>query len=118
MFLAGLQTVPGELIEAARLDGANRWQVLTQVKLPSIRNIVAVTSVLGLIWTANYFDGIYLMTGGGPVNATQTLPIWIYNAAFSDFNLSEASALSVILLILVLAISVPYLLRRRSSYAI
>jgi multiple sugar transport system permease protein len=116
MFLAGLQTVPEELIEAARLDGANRFQVLTSVKLPSIRNIIAVTSVLGLIWTANYFDGIYLMTGGGPVNATQTLPIWIYNTAFSQFDLSEASALSVILLVIILAISVPYLLRRRNSY--
>lgn len=118
MFLAALQTVPDELIEAARLDGANRLQILARVKLPCIRNIAAVTSVLGLIWTANYFDGIYLMTGGGPVNATQTLPIWIYNTAFSNFDLSEASALSVILLILVLALSVPYLLRRRSVYAI
>jgi multiple sugar transport system permease protein len=66
--------------------------------MPYIANVLAVTSVLGLIWTANYFDGIYLMTQGGPINATLTLPIWIYNAAFTDFNLSEASALSVILL--------------------
>ena len=58
------------------------------------------------------------MTGGGPVNASTTLPIWIYNTAFSDFNLSEASALSVILLLLVLLIALPYLLRRRGLDAV
>ena len=118
MLLAGLQTIPAELIEAAKLDGANRWQILTRIELPYIRNIVGLTSILGLIWTANYFDGIYLMTGGGPVNASTTLPIWIYNTAFSDFNLSEASALSVILLLLVLLIALPYLLRRRGLDAV
>ena len=117
MLLAGLQSIPAELIEAARIDGASRWTILTRVELPYIRNILALTSALGLIWTANYFDGIYLMTGGGPVNDTTTLPIWIYNAAFSDFNLSEASALSVILLLLVLLVALPYLLRRRGDDA-
>jgi multiple sugar transport system permease protein len=118
MLLAGLQTVPSELLEAAKLDGANRWKILMRVELPFIRNIIGLTSVLGLIWTANYFDGIYLMTGGGPVNASTTLPIWIYNTAFSNFNLSEASALSVILLVLVLLIALPYLVRRRGNDAI
>jgi multiple sugar transport system permease protein len=115
--MAGLQSIPAELIEAARLDGAGRWKILVRVELPYIRNILALTSALGLIWTANYFDGIYLMTGGGPVNDTTTLPIWIYNTAFSDFNLSEASALSVILLVLVLLVALPYLFRRRGADA-
>lgn len=115
MLLAGLQSIPPQLAEAARLDGAGRFTILLRIELPYIRNILAVTSALGLIWTANYFDGIYLMTGGGPVNDTTTLPIWIYNTAFSDFNLSEASALSVLLLVIVLIIAVPYLLRRRGD---
>jgi len=115
MLLAGLQTIPAELVEAAKLDGAGRLKILVRIELPYIRNIIAVTSVLGLIWTANYFDGIYLMTGGGPINDTTTLPIWIYNTAFSAFNLSEAAALSVILLVLVLLIAVPYLLLRRGD---
>lgn len=117
MFLAGLQTIPAELVEAARLDGAGRLTILVRIELPYIRNIIAVTSVLGLIWTANYFDGIYLMTGGGPVTDTTTLPIWIYNTAFSAFNLSEAAALSVILLVVVLLIAVPYLFLRRGDDA-
>ncbi len=115
MILAGLQSIPKELVEAAQVDGANRLRVLVSVEMPYISNILAVTSVLGLIWTANYFDGIYLMTQGGPINATLTLPIWIYNTAFSDFNISEASALSVILLLIVLALSVPALRQRRHA---
>ena len=113
MILAGLQSIPRELVEAAQVDGANRFRVLVSVEMPYIANILAVTSVLGLIWTANYFDGIYLMTQGGPINATMTLPIWIYNTAFTDFNLSEASALSVILLVIVLVLTIPALRQRR-----
>ena len=113
MILAGLQSIPRELVEAAQVDGANRFRVLVSVEMPYIANVLAVTSVLGLIWTANYFDGIYLMTQGGPINATLTLPIWIYNAAFTDFNLSEASALSVILLVIVLVLTIPALRKRR-----
>jgi multiple sugar transport system permease protein len=118
MLLAGLQTIPAELIEAAKLDGANRWQILTRIELPHLRNLIGLTSALGLIWTANYFDGIYLMTGGGPVNASTTLPIWIYNTAFSNFDLSEASAMSVILLLLILLIALPYLVGRRGDDAV
>ena len=114
MILAGLQSIPREIIEAAQVDGANRGRVLVSVEMPYIRNILAVTSVLGLIWTANYFDGIYLMTQGGPIGATLTLPIWIYNTAFSTFNLSEASALSVILLIIVLILTIPALRERKA----
>jgi multiple sugar transport system permease protein len=113
MILAGLQAVPRELVEAAQVDGAGRLRVLVAVEMPYIANVLAVTSVLGLIWTANYFDGIYLMTQGGPINATMTLPIWIYNTAFTDFNLSEASALSVLLLVIVLVLTVPALRQRR-----
>jgi multiple sugar transport system permease protein len=115
MILAGLQSIPHELVEAAQVDGASRLRILVSVEMPYISNVLAVTSVLGLIWTANYFDGIYLMTQGGPINATMTLPIWIYNTAFTDFNLSEASALSVILLIIVLVLTIPALRQRRLS---
>lgn len=114
MILAGLQSIPKELTEAAQVDGAGRLRVLVSVEMPYIRNILAVTSVLGLIWTANYFDGIYLLTQGGPIGATLTLPIWIYNTAFSAFNLSEASALSVILLVIVLVLTIPVLRERRA----
>ena len=115
MLLAGLQSIPRELLEAAQVDGARRLRVLVSIELPYIANVLTVTLILGLIWTANYFDGIYLMTQGGPINATMTLPIWIYNTAFSSFDLSEASALSVILLLIVLVLAVPALGRREAT---
>lgn len=115
MLLAGLQSIPRELVEAAQVDGARRLRVLVSVELPYIANVLTVTLILGLIWTANYFDGIYLMTQGGPINATMTLPIWIYNTAFSSFDLSEASALSVILLLIVLILAVPALRKREAT---
>lgn len=114
MLLAGLQSIPRELVEAAQVDGASRLRVLVSVEMPYIANVLTVTLILGLIWTANYFDGIYLLTQGGPINATMTLPIWIYNTAFSSFNISEASALSVILLVIVLALAVPALRKRQA----
>jgi multiple sugar transport system permease protein len=69
-----------------------------------MKAVIAASLTLGIIWTSNYFDGIYLMTGGGPAGATQTLPIWIYKIAFSQFNMERAAALSVILLLVVLCI--------------
>jgi ABC-type sugar transport system permease subunit len=57
---------------------------------------------LGVIVTSNYFDGVYLMTGGGPSGSTETLPVWVYNVAFNQFDLPKASALSVIILVIVM----------------
>lgn len=115
MLLAGLQSVPREMIEAAQIDGAGRLRILVLVELPYIRNIVAVTSLLSVIWTMNYFDGIYLMTQGGPLNETNTLPIWIYNTAFGEFNLNEASALAVVLTVIVLILCVPALRKTETA---
>lgn len=108
LLLAGLQSVPVETREAAKIDGAGSLQTLLRVVLPQMKAIVITSLVLGVIATSNYFDGIYLMTGGGPSGATQTLPIWVYNTAFSNFDLAKASALSVIILLIVL---VPVIVR-------
>jgi multiple sugar transport system permease protein len=102
LLLAGLQSVPVETREAAKIDGAGSFQTLLRVVLPQMRAIIITSLVLGVIATSNYFDGIYLMTGGGPSGATQTLPIWLYNTAFANFDLAKASALSVVILLIVL----------------
>ncbi len=102
LLLAGLQWVPEETREAAKIDGANSFQTLTRVVLPQMTAIVITSLVLGVIATSNYFDGIYLMTGGGPNSATLTLPIFVYNTAFSNFDFAKAYALSVVILLLVL----------------
>jgi len=102
MFLAGMQTIPVELYEAARIDGANDRQQLVSITLPLLRPIMITSTVLGLIWTSNYFEALLVMTGGGPARSTETLPMFIYNTGFSFYRIEEAMAGSNILLIIVL----------------
>jgi multiple sugar transport system permease protein len=109
MLLAGLQTVPQELFDAAHIDGASGLQTLRYVSLPFLKPVSATSLLLGIIWTANYFDGIYLLTGGGPAQVTTTLPIYIYKTAFSTFDLNRASAASVLLLVMVILLATLYL---------
>jgi multiple sugar transport system permease protein len=109
MLLAGLQTVPLELFDAAHIDGASGLQTLRFVSLPFLRPVSITSLLLGIIWTANYFDGIYLLTGGGPAQATTTLPIYIYKTAFSTMDLNRASAASVLLLVAVVLLATLYL---------
>jgi multiple sugar transport system permease protein len=108
MLLAGLQGVPRELYEAADIDGANAFQKLFSVTIPSIKNTIFVTTLLRIIWVANSVDVIFNMTGGGPAYSTQTLSVYIFNTATS-LNLGYSSAMSIILTLLLLLVAVPYL---------
>ena len=99
MISAGLQSIPKELIEAARVDGATYPRILWSVLLPGLRPVLATSSVLAFIWTFNYFDLAYLLTNGGPGEATTTLPFAIWETAlkFNQFDVGAAySVLSVI----------------------
>ena len=78
MILAGLQTVPAELYEAAEIDGATAWRQFIHVTLPSIAGIIATAVLLRVIWVANSLDVILVMTGGGPGYATHTLPLYAF----------------------------------------
>jgi multiple sugar transport system permease protein len=109
MLLAGLQGIPTDVVEAARLDGANRFQMLRDITMPLLRPVILMSVVLGLIWTTNYFEAIYILTAGGPARATETLPIFIYNTAFQFYRLNEAVASAIILLLLVLAMVAVYM---------
>lgn len=110
MILAALQGVNYELYEAADIDGANWFQKLTNVTIPSIRNSISVTLMLRIIWVANSVDVIYNMTGGGPAYSTQTLSVYIYNKA-NALNLGYASAMSIFLTIILSLVAVPYLIK-------
>jgi multiple sugar transport system permease protein len=96
-FLAGLQTVSEELYEAAALDGANAWQRFWHVTLPGIRHVVLVVILVSTIQTTNNFEGIFLLTGGGPSDATMTFPIYAYYS-LQNLNLGEAAAVGVAML--------------------
>lgn len=108
MFLAGMQTIPVDLYEAAKIDGANGRQQLFGITLPLLRPVIITSTVLGLIWTSNYFEAIFVMTGGGPARSTETLPMFIYNTGFSFYRIEEAMAGSNILMLIVLAMLAIY----------
>jgi multiple sugar transport system permease protein len=96
MFLAGIQSVPRELVEAARIDGGGNRVVVRHVILPHIRFTMLVAIMLGAIGNLQLFDLIYAMTAGGPVNATSVMSLRVYQEAFKTFDLGMASALGVI----------------------
>ncbi|WP_129113647.1 carbohydrate ABC transporter permease [Halegenticoccus tardaugens] len=106
IFLAGLQTVPQQLYEAAEIDGATRWQKFRFVTLPQIRPVLLFVVVSSTIGTFQIFAEPYVITGGGPSNATITIVQYIYNQAFLQLNLGYASAVSVILVLLVSIMSI------------
>ena len=95
MVLAGLQTVPQELYESARVDGASFWDEVRHVMLPSIRPVLVAITLLLLIWGMNAITIIYTITRGGPANRTLITPIQIFRQAFELFQFNQAAALSV-----------------------
>lgn len=96
--LAAMQAIPTEVREAAVLDGAGRWARFRYVTLPYLRPVTLTLVVLHVIWTAINFDFIWVMTEGGPLNASETLPILLYRYAMQDFDVGAASALAVTML--------------------
>lgn len=108
---AGLQSIPGDLYEAARVDGANGWRIVRDITVPSLRQVLTVTSILAFIFTLNAFALIQILTQGGPGFLTTTLPYEAYALAFVDQNLGGAAALSVVLAVIVFAAMTVYLNR-------
>ncbi len=96
-FLAAMQNISPELYEAAAIDGASAWKRFRHITLPSIQHVILVVTLLSTIWTTNSFENVWLMTGGGPSNATMTFPVLAYYG-LQTLRLGEASAVSVSML--------------------
>jgi ABC-type sugar transport system permease subunit len=96
-FLAALQNIPPEEYEAAAIDGASAWQRFWHITLPNIRHVVLVVVLLSTIWTTNGFENIWLLTGGGPSDATMTFPVLAYYG-LQSLRIGEAAAVSVSML--------------------
>lgn len=107
-YYSALTTIPRELYEAASIDGASPAQVFFRITLPNLRSTTASTLLVLTVWTFMVFDIIFGMTGGGPVNATKTLPMRIYQEMFSMKNLGTASAWSLIAIGVLVVVSVIY----------
>lgn len=105
IFIAGLQDIPGSLYEAARVDGAGPFKRFTDVTLPLLNNTVTFVVIFALIAALQAFDQIYVLTQGGPFHATDTVVTEIYQLGFRDLDLGTASALSYMLLLATLVLS-------------
>jgi multiple sugar transport system permease protein len=102
--LAGLQSIPNDLYEAASIDGAGSFNQFRYVTLPGLAGVIATTLLLRMIWVANSLDLIFVMTGGGPGTATQTLPLHAFLTAWSGGNYGQGSALAVLLTLILLGV--------------
>jgi len=109
MLLAGLQTIDRELLEAAAIDGANYFQTLWKVILPSMKRIILIVLTLTTIWTFNMFDIVFVLTRGGPGNASLTLPLYSFQQAFWFFSEGAAAAIGVVTLASLLIVVVFYI---------
>jgi len=110
--LARLQTIPVQLYEAARIDGAGWWARFTDITLPQLRDVLLIVVLLRAIWDFKEFDLIWLLTGGGPVNGTETLPLLVYRSAFGANQMGMAAATAVLMMLVMLVFMALYLRAR------
>jgi multiple sugar transport system permease protein len=108
MVLAGLQTVPHELYESARVDGASFWGEVRHVMLPHLRPVLTAMTLLLMIWGLNAITIIYTVTRGGPANRTLVVPIQIFRQAFESFQFHQAAALSTLFFLSTLGLVAAY----------
>ncbi len=116
ILLAGLQSLPLEPYEAARIDGASRWQAFRHITLPLLRSSIMVALIFRAIFTLKVFDVIYVITQGGPAGSTENFPIFAYLQAFSYWRMGYAAATAMLFFLLVLAVVVPMIAWRRKSW--
>jgi multiple sugar transport system permease protein len=109
LLLAGLQSISPTLYEAARVDGANAWRRFLHITLPMMRPVMLIVIMLGFIYTFKVFDLIFVMTGGGPVDATTVLPIYVYEQTFEFFYFGQGAAAATLILIIPLSLALIYL---------
>ncbi|GCE08940.1 carbohydrate ABC transporter permease [Dictyobacter aurantiacus] len=118
LLLAGLQSISDSLYEAAVVDGANGFGRFWHITVPLMRSTSLTVLMLGFIYTLNVFDLIYVLTGGGPVNATEAMPLYAYRIAFGQFDLGSGAAIATLMFLLLLGVSAIYLfLLRREEVA-
>jgi multiple sugar transport system permease protein len=112
--LAALQAIPGEMYEAAAIDGASAWQRFTKITLPFLAPTIAITVMLRTIWIATFADLIWVMTNGGPANATDTISTYIFSTAFKKLDFGYASAVATVLLLLLILYAAILIQMRRT----
>jgi multiple sugar transport system permease protein len=117
LLMTGLQSVPHDILEAAHIDGANRFQRFWKIRLPLIRRTLALALILSVAGSMLAFDQFYIISNGGPRNSTLTAVYWIFSQSFVSFKLGYGAALSMVLLVILVIISLAqlWLLRTRED---
>jgi raffinose/stachyose/melibiose transport system permease protein len=117
LYLAGLQSIPREIEEAAIMDGVNRWQLIRNITIPLLTSTIRTTVLLSVLGALTQFNLVWIMTKGGPVNASEVMATYMYRFGFVRFQLGYGSAVALVMLLICLAFSIAYLrLMRQPDY--
>src|SRR5262249_1019192 len=116
IFLAGLQSIPAEFYEAARTDGAGPWAIFRWITLPLLRRTTVFVIVITTVFSFQVYTPVYMMTKGGPLDSTKVVVYYIWEQAFAFLEAGYASALSMILLAIVLVVALAQLRVTRSDF--
>jgi raffinose/stachyose/melibiose transport system permease protein len=117
LYLAALQGIPKELYEAATVDGATRWQQFLFVTMPSLKPAHYIVIALSLIDSFKVFDLIYAMTYGGPGTTTQVMGTWMYANVFQYYNAGYGTAIAVVITVVAIVVSIPYVLSQTREHS-
>ena len=107
-FLAGLQTLPNDILEAAKIDGAGKFNLFFRVIVPMLKETFLIVLATQIIASMKVYDIVYVMTDGGPANSTQTLATYMYNQTFTYSNLGVGSAIATVMVLIMMVVIVPY----------
>ena len=108
-FLAAMQAIPKSYYEAAEIDGASTWRKFYHITLPGIRSMIIVMVTIHVLWTFNNFDFVYLATGGGPVNATDVLPVYVYRLSWNSYTIGYAASIGTVMLAMLMIYLITYI---------
>lgn len=108
-FLAAMQAIPESHYQSAEIDGAGEWSKFLHITLPGIRTMIIVMVTIHVLWTFNNFDFVYLATGGGPVNATDILPVYVYRQCWTSYTLGYGASIGTVMLLLLMLYFIVYI---------
>ena len=109
LLTAGLQVIPGELYQAAKIDGAGSWQIFRRITFPLLRPVILVVLIFRTLDAFRVFDAVYVLTGGGPANTTETLSIYAYKVLFQTLQFGYGSTLAVVVFLCTAGMSLFYM---------
>jgi multiple sugar transport system permease protein len=113
LILAGLQTIPRDVYESAKIDGASSIATFRYITFPMLSPILTFVGFIAFVWAFNMFDVIWLTTEGGPGNTTETLPVLVFRRAFKEYRMGQAAAITTFMFLFLLAFSFLLIKRRR-----